>query len=47
MNTLLIQSVLADPAQLQKMKQDDLRALSPLIYRHVNPYGMFTTTKSS
>jgi hypothetical protein len=41
MNTLLIQRVLADPKQFQKMKQEDWRALTPLIYRHVNPYGMF------
>jgi hypothetical protein len=33
--------VLADPKQLQKMKQEDWRALTPLIYRHVNPYGLF------
>jgi len=40
-NTLLIQRVLADPKQFQKMKQEDWRALTPLIYRHVNSYGMF------
>ena len=40
-NTLLIQRVLADPKQLQKMKPEDWRALTPLIYSHVNPYGMF------
>jgi len=40
-NTLLIQRVLSEPDQLQKMKEEDLRALSPLIYRHVNPYGEF------
>jgi TnpA family transposase len=40
-NTLLIQRVLADPKQFQKMKQEDWRALTPLIYSHVNPYGMF------
>jgi TnpA family transposase len=40
-NTLLIQCVLADPKQFQKMKPEDWRALTPLIYSHVNPYGMF------
>ena len=40
-NTLLIQRVLSEPEHLQKMKEEDLRALSPLIYRHVNPYGVF------
>jgi hypothetical protein len=40
-NTLLIERVLADPKQFQKMKQEDWRALTPLIYSHVNPYGLF------
>jgi Tn3 transposase DDE domain len=40
-NTLLIQQVLSDPKQLQQMKKEDLRALTPLIYSHVTPYGTF------
>lgn len=40
-NTLLIQQVLADPDWMQKMGPDELRALTPLIYAHVNPYGVF------
>src|SRR5579884_990192 len=40
-NTLLIQRVLAEPQQLQRMKKEDLRALTPLIYSHVTPYGLF------
>ena len=40
-NTLLIQQVLADPKWMQRMGTDDLRALTPLIYSHVNPYGVF------
>lgn len=40
-NTLLIQQVLADPEWLDRLKEEDLRALSPLIYGHVNPYGRF------
>ncbi len=40
-NTLLIQQVLADPEWMQKMGPDELRALTPLIYAHVNPYGIF------
>jgi hypothetical protein len=40
-NTLLIQQVLASPRQFQQMKQEDLRALTPLIYSHVTPYGTF------
>jgi len=40
-NTLLIQQVLAEPKHLQQMKKEDLRALTPLIYGHVTPYGTF------
>ena len=40
-NTLMIQQVLADRAWLDRMEADDLRALTPLIYAHVNPYGTF------
>jgi hypothetical protein len=41
MNTLLIQRVLAEPKQFQQMRREDLRALTPLIYSHVTPYGLF------
>ena len=40
-NTLLIQRVLAEPQQFRQMKKEDLRALTPLIYSHVTPYGLF------
>ena len=40
-NTLMIQQVLADRAWLDRMAPDDLRALTPLIYAHINPYGTF------
>lgn len=40
-NTLLIQQVLSDPEWMQRMGPDELRALTPLIYAHVNPYGVF------
>ena len=40
-NTLMIQQVLADQAWLDRMKAEDLRALTPLIYAHMNPYGTF------
>ena len=36
-----LQQVLADPVWMQRMGPDDLRALTPLIYAHVNPYGVF------
>jgi len=37
--TLLLQHLLADPAWMNKMTKEDLRALTPLIYANVNPYG--------
>ena len=40
-NTLMIQQVLTEPAWHSRMKSEDYRALSPLIYNHINPYGIF------
>ena len=40
-NTLMIQRVLVEQAWRKRMNAVDLRALSPLIYGHVNPYGRF------
>ena len=40
-NTLMIQRVLAEPEWAGRLTQDDLRALTPLFYTHVNPYGTF------
>ena len=40
-NTLLIQQVLSESEWMQKMGALELRALTPLIYFHVNPYGIF------
>ncbi len=40
-NTLMIQQVLHEPVWLSRMKAEDFRALTPLIYAHVNPYGIF------
>jgi hypothetical protein len=40
-NTLMIQRVLTEPDWTQRMLPDDLRALTPLIYTHVTPYGIF------
>lgn len=37
----MIQSVLSEKKWLDIMTSEDLRALSPLIYSHVNPYGIF------
>jgi hypothetical protein len=37
----MIQRVLADQDWLRRMTPEDLRGLTPLIYAHVNPYGVF------
>ncbi len=37
----MIQQVLANRVWLDRMEPDDLRALTPLIYAHINPYGTF------
>jgi hypothetical protein len=41
-NTLMIQRVLTDKTWWGRMTPEDLRALTPLIYAHVTPYGAFT-----
>ncbi len=41
-NTLMIQQVLARPEWHGRLTPVDLRALSPLKWQHVNPYGTFT-----
>ena len=40
-NTLMIQRVLREKQWRRRLKPEDLRALTPLIYLHVNPYGEF------
>ncbi|MDQ4076617.1 MAG: transposase, partial [Chloroflexota bacterium] len=40
-NTLMIQNVLSEPVWSNRMTQEDWRALTPLLYAHVNPYGTF------
>ena len=40
-NTLMIQQVLTDDTWWARMTSEDLRALTPLIYAHVTPYGTF------
>jgi hypothetical protein len=37
----MIQRVLTEPDWTQRMLREDLRALTPLIYAHVTPYGTF------
>ncbi len=40
-NTLMLQEVLAQPHWQGRLTEPDLRALTPLIWEHVNPYGRF------
>jgi TnpA family transposase len=40
-NTQLLQAVLRDPQWAAKLADEDRRALSPLFWSHVNPYGRF------
>jgi TnpA family transposase len=40
-NTLMIQRVLSEPRWEKRLTTEDLRALTPLFYTHVNPYGTF------
>ncbi len=41
-NTLMIQHVLNEPAWQDRLTATDLRALTPLKWQHINPYGTFT-----
>jgi TnpA family transposase len=41
-NTLMIQEVLTERSWARRTTSADYRALSPLIYLHVNPYGRFS-----
>lgn len=40
-NTLIIQEALSDPIWKSKLTAEDMRALTPLIHSHINPYGLF------
>ncbi|WP_417460783.1 Tn3 family transposase [Kordiimonas sp.] len=40
-NTLMMQRVLADPGWFRTLTAADRRAITPLIYGHINPYGIF------
>ncbi|MEC1158923.1 MULTISPECIES: Tn3 family transposase [Bacillaceae] len=40
-NTLKIQHVLKEKEWINQMTAEDYRALTPLIYNHINPYGEF------
>ncbi len=40
-NTLMLQQVLKRPHWTKRLTAIDLRAITPLIWEHVNPYGRF------
>jgi TnpA family transposase len=40
-NTLMMQQILSEPQWQEKLQPEDLRALTPLVYSHVTPYGTF------
>ena len=40
-NTLMLQEVLAEPHWQGRLTETDLRALTPLTWEHINPYGRF------
>jgi TnpA family transposase len=45
-NTLMIQRVLSEKQWFERMLPEDLRALTPLIWGHINPYGIFRLNMS-
>lgn len=46
-NTLMIQDVLTEPKWMNRMKERDRQALTPLIYPHITPYGSFDLDMST
>ena len=40
-NTLMIQEVLSTASWSERLTDEDMRGLTPLLYGHVNPYGRF------
>lgn len=46
-NTLMIQQALSEPALMKALTSDDLRGLTPLIFNHINPYGIFQLDMNS
>ena len=40
-NTLMMQQILSRPQWSRRMTPVDLRALTPLVWEHVNPYGRY------
>ena len=40
-NTILVEQTIERHQLLNRLSLEDLRALTPLFYEHVNPYGLF------
>lgn len=40
-NTRIVQLILDEPARQRRLTTEDRRALNPLFWTHVNPYGRF------
>ena len=40
-NTLLLERTIEQRNMLEELSPEDMRALTPLFYGHVNPYGLF------
>jgi len=45
-NTIMLQNILSEQKWYDLMSPEDFRALTPLIYTHVNPYGTFRLNMS-
>jgi TnpA family transposase len=41
-NTILIERTVDQHKLLERLSVEDRRALTPLLYEHINPYGLFT-----
>ncbi len=46
-NTLMMQQILTTPQWSRRMTPVDLRALTPLVWEHVNPYGRYELNMES
>jgi TnpA family transposase len=40
-NTILVERTIEQEGLFEKLSFEDLRALTPLFYGHINPYGLF------
>ena len=40
-NTLMLQQILEQPSWQNRLTSEDLRALTPLLFAHINPFGRF------